>query len=62
VLQLWSVAAIAAAVAWAVKQALPPMHPIVAALLILGPYGVTFFASTWMLKIPEATTVLRRLR
>src|SRR5262252_9223350 len=62
VIQLWSAAATGAAVAWAVKLALPPIHPLFAALLILGPYGVTFFASTWLLKIPEATTALRRLR
>jgi putative peptidoglycan lipid II flippase len=62
VLQLWSAAATGAAVAWAVKLALPPMHPIAAASLMLGPYGVTFFAATWMLKIPEAITVLRRLQ
>ena len=62
VLQLWSAACTGAAVAWAVKLALPPLHPIFAAILILGPYGVTFFAAAWMLKIPEATTVLRRLR
>ena len=61
VLQLWSAAAAGAAVAWAVKLALPPMHPIFAAILILGSYGVTFFAATWMLKIPEAMAALRRL-
>jgi putative peptidoglycan lipid II flippase len=62
VLQLWSAAGTGAAVAWAVKLALPSMHPIYAALCILGPYGMTFFAVVWMLKIPEATTALRRLR
>jgi len=62
VLQLWSAAATGAAVAWAVKLALPPMHPLCAAILILGPYGGTFFAATWMLKVPEATTAIRRLR
>jgi putative peptidoglycan lipid II flippase len=62
VFQLWSAASIGAAVAWAVKLALPPLHPICAAICILGTYGVTFFATTWMLKIPEATTALRRLR
>jgi putative peptidoglycan lipid II flippase len=61
-LQVWSAASTGAAVAWAVKLALPPMHPICAAILILSSYGVTFFASTWILKIPEATTALRRLR
>ena len=61
VLQLWSAAGTGAAVAWAVKLALPPMHPIFAAILILGSYGVTFFTSTWILRIPEATAALRRL-
>jgi putative peptidoglycan lipid II flippase len=61
-LQVWSAASTGAAVAWAVKLALPPMHPICAAILILSSYGVTFFASTWILKIPEATIALRRLR
>jgi putative peptidoglycan lipid II flippase len=62
VLQVWSAACTGAAVAWAVKLALPPMPPIGAGVLILGPYGVTFFATAWMLKIPEAMTALRRLR
>jgi putative peptidoglycan lipid II flippase len=61
-LQVWSAASTGAAVAWAVKLALPPMHPICAAILILSSYGATFFALAWMLKIPEATTALRRLR
>ena len=61
-LQVWSAASTGAAVAWAVKLALPPLHPICAAILILSSYGVTFFASTWILKIPEATIALRRLR
>ena len=60
VIQLWCAAATSAAVAWAVKWQLPPMHPVWAALLILGPYGITFLASAWILKIPEAMTVLRR--
>ena len=62
VIQLWSAAALGAAVAWAVKLHLPPMHPLWAALLILGPYGVTFLVVAWMLKIPEVTTALRRRR
>jgi putative peptidoglycan lipid II flippase len=61
-LQVWSAAVTGAAVAWAAKLTLPPMHPIFAASLILGSYSVTFFVVTWMLKIPEATTALRRLR
>ena len=44
--RLWSAAAIAAAVAWAVKLALPPLHPIANAALILGPFGAVYLGLT----------------
>ena len=62
VAQLWGSAIAGAAVAWGVKIALPSMHPIVTAVLVLGPYGVVFFAMTLVLRIPEASTALARLR
>ena len=62
VAQLWGSAIAGAAVAWGVKMALPSLHPIVTALLVLGPYGVVFFAMTLMLRIPEASMSLARLR
>jgi putative peptidoglycan lipid II flippase len=62
VAQLWGAAIAGAAVAWGVKIALPSLHPIVTALLVLGPYGVVFFAMTLVLRIPEASTTLARLR
>jgi hypothetical protein len=34
----------------------------VTAALVLGPYGVVFFAMTLALRIPEASTALARLR
>ena len=61
VAKLWTSAAIGAAVAWGLKLALPRLHPIVAAVVILGPYGVTYFALTAALKIPEAATALGRV-
>jgi putative peptidoglycan lipid II flippase len=61
VAQLWGSAIAGAAVAWGVKMALPSMHPIVTALLVLGPYGVVFFAMTLALRIPEASTALARV-
>ena len=42
--KLWAAAAAGAAVAWAIKLAIPPVHPIVTAILVLGPYGVVFSA------------------
>jgi putative peptidoglycan lipid II flippase len=61
VAQLWGSAIAGAAVAWGVKLALPSMHPIVTAVLVLGPYGVVFFAMTLALRIPEASTALARV-
>jgi putative peptidoglycan lipid II flippase len=37
--RLWGAAIAAAAIAWAIKLKLPPMHPIVAAVVILAPFG-----------------------
>ncbi|HEX3644080.1 MAG TPA: murein biosynthesis integral membrane protein MurJ [Vicinamibacterales bacterium] len=61
VAQLWGSAIAGAAVGWGVKIALPSLHPIVTALLVLGPYGVVFFAMTLLLRIPEASTALARV-
>jgi putative peptidoglycan lipid II flippase len=60
--QLWGSAIAGAAVAWGVKMVLPSLHPILTALFVLGPYGVVFFAMTLVLRIPEASTSLARLR
>jgi putative peptidoglycan lipid II flippase len=61
VVQLWGSAMAAAALAWAVKLALPPLHPIVTAIVVLAPYGAGFLAATWLLGIGEATTALARV-
>ena len=62
VAQLWGSAIAAAAIAWGVKLALPSLHPIVTAILVLGPYGVAFLAMTLALRVPEASSSLARLR
>jgi putative peptidoglycan lipid II flippase len=61
VAKLWTSAAVAAAVAWGMKLAIPALHPVVTAVLVLGPYGLTFFATTFALKIPEAATAIGRV-
>ena len=62
VIKLWLAAAAGAAVAWIMKLSLPEMHPALAALFVLGPYGLVFLAATFALRIPEASTALGRLR
>jgi len=44
-----------------VKLAIPALHPIATAALVLGPYGLVFVASTLALRMPEAPTAMRRV-
>jgi putative peptidoglycan lipid II flippase len=60
--KLWTAAIAAGAVGLALKVLLPSMGPVPAAVLILGPYGVVFIALTRLLRVPEATLALTRLR
>jgi putative peptidoglycan lipid II flippase len=59
---LWSVAAAAAAAAWAVKLALPGVHPLLLAAAVLGTYGGLFLAGTAVLRVPEVIQTARRFR
>ncbi|MEP7304062.1 MAG: murein biosynthesis integral membrane protein MurJ [Acidobacteriota bacterium] len=62
VVKLWTAAACGAIAAWAVKLLIPPLHPVIAAIVVLGPYGVVFFACAFALRVPEVHGVLARLR
>ena len=61
VMMLWLAAASGAATAWAIKLTVPRPDPIIAAIVILGPYGAVFFAIALALGIPEASAVVKRL-
>jgi putative peptidoglycan lipid II flippase len=61
VMRLWGSALLGASAAWAVKLSLPAMHPVLTAVLVLGPFGVVFLGATFILRVPEASTVLSRL-
>ena len=60
VARLWTAALAGAAVAWAVKLTFTPARPVLAAIVILGPYGVVFIAMTAAFRLPEATSGLSR--
>lgn len=62
VVKLWAAAASGAAVAWLVKLSIPPMHPALIATLVLGAYGLVFFAMTSALRMPEARAALAHVR
>jgi putative peptidoglycan lipid II flippase len=58
VIKLWVAALLAADVGWALKLLLPNLHPIPLAAVVLGCYGVAYFAVTFVLDITEARPVI----
>jgi putative peptidoglycan lipid II flippase len=62
IVKLWISSAAGAATAWLVKLILPSMHPMVSGIFILGSYGLVFLGGTFLMRIPEASTALSRLR
>jgi len=51
VAKLWTAAAAGAAAAWAAKLSIPAFPPAIAAVLIIGPYGIVFLAVAYLLGI-----------
>ena len=58
--RLWSSAVLGAAAGWLVRSALPALHPIPAAALILGVFGATYLGAAALLGVPQARGLLRR--
>lgn len=63
---LLAAALVAAAIGRGIAWLLPPLHPILLAVLVLGPYGVAYFLLARVFGVSEAAAatdrVLRRLR
>jgi putative peptidoglycan lipid II flippase len=57
--RLWISAALGVAAGWSVRSMLPPLHPIPAAVLILGAFGVTYLGAAAVLGVPHARRLLR---
>lgn len=63
VTKLWAAAILAAALGWGIKFGLArvfPLHPIPAAAVILGPYGVTYFLLAAGFGVTEARAVINK--
>ena len=60
IFKLWLAALIGAALGWAIKLMLPPLHPIVVAGFVLVPYGLCYFVVTSVLGISESNAVVGR--
>ena len=61
-LRLWGAAAVGAALGWGVKLCLPPLHPVIAAVLILGAFGVAYLGIADLMAVPQARQLTSRLR
>ena len=57
--KLWAAAAISAVIGFGLKLILPPIHAIPFAILVLGTYGVLYFAIGAGLGVPEARRILK---
>jgi len=58
--KVWSSAVVAAAIGYLLKSQMAELHPIPLALLVLGVYGILFFAMAALLRVHETRGVLRR--
>ncbi|HZI85670.1 MAG TPA: murein biosynthesis integral membrane protein MurJ [Pyrinomonadaceae bacterium] len=58
--KLWAAGVVAAAAGWGCKLLIGPRHPLPVAILVLGVYGLVYFALTSLMGIAEARTVVGR--
>ena len=59
-LQLFLAAGLCAAAGWGLKLLTDGLHPIIVAALVLGPYGLLYFAVTSLWGLAEARVVVGR--
>lgn len=59
--KLWIAALVGAAVGWAFKLLLGPLHPAPLAAVVLGGYGTVYFAVTFAFGISEARNVIGKI-
>jgi putative peptidoglycan lipid II flippase len=61
-LKLWLSAGTGAALGFGVKLLLEQWHPILMAIVVLGLYGLSYFACAALLKVSEAQSLVRQVR
>jgi putative peptidoglycan lipid II flippase len=62
VARLWAAALAGVSVGWGVRLILPPLHPALIAIPVLGAHGAVFLAMTMILGIPRVASILARSR
>jgi hypothetical protein len=59
--KLWIAALLSAGVGWGLKMLVVGWHPIPLAIVVLGGYGVCYFALGFLFGVPQAQTIIHRL-
>ena len=59
--KLWLGAILGAGVGWALKIVVGGWHPVPLAMVVLGGYGTCYFAVGYLLGVPQAQVIIRRL-
>jgi putative peptidoglycan lipid II flippase len=59
--KLWIAALLSAGVGWGLKMLVAGWHPIPLAIVVLGGYGVCYFAVAFLFGVPQAQAIIRRL-
>ncbi|HXJ16618.1 MAG TPA: lipid II flippase MurJ, partial [Candidatus Polarisedimenticolia bacterium] len=58
--KLWLAALLGAGTGWVIHHSFRHHSPILTAIVVLGPYGIVYFAATLALGVPEMRALLRR--
>ncbi|MDQ1640286.1 MAG: putative peptidoglycan lipid flippase [Pyrinomonadaceae bacterium] len=61
VIKLWLAALVAAGIGWGLKLLVGDLHPIPLAAIVLGGYGISYFAITSVLGIPASQAIVQRV-
>lgn len=59
--KLWLGAILGAGVGWALKILVGGWHPVPLAMVVLGGYGICYFGVGYLLGVPQAQMIIRRL-
>jgi putative peptidoglycan lipid II flippase len=60
--RMWASSAVGAAAAWGIKLAVGnPYHPVVTAVVVLFPYGLIYFAVTYLFRVEECAAMFARV-
>jgi putative peptidoglycan lipid II flippase len=60
--KLWGAAAVGAAAGWAIRLQIGTRDPLLTAIAVLIPYGLIYFAVTYLLQIEEFAALVQRVK